>query len=57
MIGVFTLGYNENPYPTLFGFHSMNPNYIKNCTRIIGEHNKQKQKIAMWDQPIKKVQP
>jgi hypothetical protein len=35
----------------------MNPNYIKECTRIIGEQNKQENLIAIWDEPIKKVQP
>jgi hypothetical protein len=35
----------------------MNPNYIKECTRIIGEQNKHENLIAIWDEPIKKVQP
>jgi hypothetical protein len=35
----------------------MNPNYIKECTRIIGKHNKHENLIAIWDEPIKKVQP
>jgi hypothetical protein len=32
----------------------MNPNYIKECTRIIGEHNKHEILIAIWHEPIKK---
>jgi hypothetical protein len=35
----------------------MNPNYIKECNRIIGKHNKHENLIAIWDEPIKKVQP
>jgi hypothetical protein len=35
----------------------MNPNYIKECTRIIGEQNKHENLIAISDEPIKKVQP
>jgi hypothetical protein len=35
----------------------MNLNYIKECTRIIGEHNKHENLIAIWDEPIKKFQP
>jgi hypothetical protein len=35
----------------------MNPNYIKECTRIVGEQNKLENLIAIWDGPIKKVQP
>ncbi len=35
----------------------MNPNYIRECTRIVGEHNKYENVIAIWDDPIKKVQP
>jgi hypothetical protein len=35
----------------------MNPNYIKECIGIIGKHNKNKNLIAIWDEPIKKVQP
>jgi hypothetical protein len=35
----------------------MNPNYIKECTRIIGKHNKIENLIAIWDEPFKKVQP
>jgi hypothetical protein len=35
----------------------MNPNYIKECTMIVGEHNKHKNLIGIWDEPIKKVQP
>jgi hypothetical protein len=47
MIGVFTLGYKLNLYPILFGFHCMNPNYIKECTRIVGEDNKHENVIAI----------
>jgi len=32
----------------------MNPNYIKECTRIVGCHNKHENVIAIWDEPIKK---
>jgi hypothetical protein len=46
-----------NLYPILFGFHSMNPNYINECTKIVGEHNKHENVIAIWDELIKKVQP
>jgi hypothetical protein len=35
----------------------MNPNYIKECIRIIGEHNKHENLIAILDEPIKKAQP
>jgi len=35
----------------------MNPNYIKECIRSLGEHNKHENLIAIWDEPIKKVQP
>jgi hypothetical protein len=35
----------------------MNPNYTKKCTRIVGEHNKHENVIAIRDEPIKKVQP
>jgi hypothetical protein len=35
----------------------MNPNYIKECTRIVGKHNKLYENvIAIWDETIKKVQ-
>jgi hypothetical protein len=34
----------------------MNWKYIKECTRIIGKHNKHENLIAIWDEPIKKVQ-
>jgi hypothetical protein len=34
----------------------MNPKYIKECTKIVGEHNKH-ENLAIWDEPIKKVQP
>jgi len=35
----------------------MNPNYIKKCTRIVGEYNKLHENvIAIWDEPIKEVQ-
>jgi hypothetical protein len=32
----------------------MNLNYINECTKIIGEHNKYEHLIAIWDEPIKK---
>jgi hypothetical protein len=35
----------------------MNPDYIKEWTRIIRKHNKHENLIAIWDEPIKKVQP
>jgi hypothetical protein len=35
----------------------MNPNYIKECSKIIGEHNKHENPIAIWDESIKKDQP
>jgi hypothetical protein len=35
----------------------MNPNYIKECTRFVGKRNKRENLIAIWDEPIKKVQP
>jgi hypothetical protein len=35
----------------------MNPDYIKECTRIIREHNKHENPIAIQDESIKKVQP
>jgi hypothetical protein len=35
----------------------MNPNYKKECTRIVGEQNKHENLIAIWDELIKKVQP
>jgi hypothetical protein len=35
----------------------MNPNYIKECTKIVGEHKKRENLIAIWDEPIKKGQP
>jgi hypothetical protein len=41
----------------MFGFHSLNPNYIMECTRIVGKHNKHENVIVNWDEPIKKVQP
>jgi hypothetical protein len=34
----------------------MDPNYIKECTRIIEKHNKHENLIAIWDEPIEKVQ-
>jgi hypothetical protein len=41
----------------IVGFHFMNLNYIKECTRIVGKHNKHENLIAIWDESIKKVQP
>jgi len=35
----------------------MNPNYIKECTKIIGKHNKHENLMAISNEPIKKVQP
>jgi hypothetical protein len=35
----------------------MNSNYIKECTKIVGEHNKYENVTVIWDEPIKKVQP
>jgi hypothetical protein len=35
----------------------MNQNYIKKCTKIVGEHNKHENVITIWDEAIKKVQP
>jgi len=35
----------------------MNPNYIKECIVIVGKHNEHENLIAIWDEPIKKVQP
>jgi hypothetical protein len=35
----------------------MNLNYIKEWTRIVGKHNKHENVIAIWDEPIKEVQP
>jgi hypothetical protein len=34
----------------------MNPNYIRKCIKVVGEHNKCENLIAIWDEPIKKVQ-
>jgi hypothetical protein len=33
----------------------MNPNYIKECIKIVGECNKHENLIAIWDGPIKKI--
>jgi len=33
----------------------MNPNYIKECIKIVGKQNKHENLIAIWDEPIKKV--
>jgi hypothetical protein len=41
----------------LFNFHSMNPNYIKECIKIVREHNKHEDVIVIRDEPIKDVQP
>jgi hypothetical protein len=35
----------------------MNPNYIKEWTKIVGEYNKHENVIAIWDETIKNVQP
>jgi hypothetical protein len=29
----------------------------KKCIRIVGKHNKLENVIAIWDEPLKKVQP
>jgi len=29
----------------------MNPNYIIECFRVVGEHNKHENVIAIWDEP------
>jgi hypothetical protein len=31
----------------------MNPNYIKECIKIVEKHNKHENIIAIWDEPIK----
>ncbi len=38
-----------------FQFHESK--LYKECNRIVGEHNKHENLIAIWDEPIKKVQP
>jgi hypothetical protein len=36
----------------------MNPKYITKCNKIVGKHNKLHENvIAIWDEPIKEVQP
>jgi hypothetical protein len=35
----------------------MNPNYINDCPKIVGKHNKHENVIANWDESIKKAQP
>jgi hypothetical protein len=35
----------------------MNPNYIKECTKIVKNDNEHENLIAIGDEPIKKVQP
>jgi hypothetical protein len=35
----------------------MDINYINERTKIIEKHNKHENLIAIWDEPIKKVQP
>jgi hypothetical protein len=32
----------------------MNPNYIKECTTIVGGQNKYENVIAIWEEPIKR---
>ncbi len=51
------LGYNLKNYPILFGFHSMNPNNVKECSKIVGECHKHENVRSIWDEPIKKIQP
>jgi hypothetical protein len=33
----------------------MNPNYLKECIRIVEEDNNHENVIAIWDEPINKV--
>jgi len=52
---------DRHVYPRLQQFflshiHSMNPNCIKECIRIVRGHNKHENVIAIWDEPIRKVQ-
>jgi hypothetical protein len=35
----------------------MDINYINGRTKIIEEHNNHENLIAIWDEPMKKVQP
>jgi hypothetical protein len=35
----------------------MNPNYLKECTRIVGKHNKHENVTSIWDELIKEIQP
>jgi hypothetical protein len=35
----------------------MNPNYIKESSKIVGEHDKYEKITIIWDEPMKKVQP
>jgi hypothetical protein len=56
MIGVSTLGWTKSSSHIVW-FHSMYPNYINECTKIVGEHNIHENVIAIWDELIKKVQP
>ncbi len=41
----------------MFSFHFMNPNYVKEHIKIAREHNKLQNVMAIWDEPITKVQP
>ncbi len=36
----------------MFDFHSMNPNYINECTKIVQKYNKHENVIAIWDESI-----
>jgi hypothetical protein len=33
----------------------MNPNYVKECIKIIGKRNKHENVLVIWDELIKKV--
>jgi hypothetical protein len=35
----------------------MIPNHINECIRIVGGYNKHETVIAIWEEPIRKVQP
>jgi hypothetical protein len=35
----------------------MNLKNIKECIKIVGEHNKHENLTTIWDEPIKKAQP
>jgi hypothetical protein len=33
----------------------MNPNYIKECIKIVKDYNKYENVITIWDEPIKNI--